>query len=251
MKDDYRAFVFDVDGTLVVSKTPMTALMAAFLEGLLRKGKIIGIISGGKFSILEANVLSRLGERERWGQFFVMPTVGASLYEWQEGAWREVYANPVTREEFEEIKHAFDTAFTRASFLRPEAKWGEQIEYRDTQVTFSAFGQTAPVEVKQGWDPDNAKKQELVRLLGPLLPAYAVKAGGMTSIDVTRAGIDKQYGIERFLEHTGLTKEDVLFVGDALYEGGNDHVVTKTGVDVWQVDGPQHLLDTLGHFARD
>lgn len=249
MKDRYRAFVFDVDGTLVVSKTPMTALVAAFLEGLLRQGKIVAVISGGKFSILEANILSRLGERERWEQLFVMPTVGASLYEWKDGAWREVYANPVTREEFGEIQKAFDTAFTHTAFPRPEAKWGEQIEYRDTQVTFSAFGQTAPVEVKQGWDPDNTKKQELVRLLEPLLPAYAVKAGGMTSIDVTHAGIDKQYGIERFMEHMGLLKEDILFVGDALYEGGNDHVVTKTGVDVCQVANPDDMLKQLRYFA--
>jgi HAD superfamily hydrolase (TIGR01484 family) len=178
-----------------------------------------------------------------------MPTVGASLYEWEDSAWREVYANPMTREEFVEIQKAFDTAFTQSSFPRPEAKWGEQIEYRDTQVTFSAFGQTAPVEVKQAWDPSNTKKQELIRLLGPLLPAYAVKAGGMTSIDVTHAGIDKQYGIERFMEHAGLSKEDVLFVGDALYEGGNDHVVTKTGVDVYQVANPDDTLKQLSHFA--
>lgn len=249
MNDDYRAFVFDVDGTLVVSKTPMTALVAAFLEGLLRKGKIVGIISGGKFSILEANVLSRLGERERWGQLFVMPTVGASLHEWKDGAWRQVYANPVTHEEFGEIQKAFDTAFMQTSFPRPEAKWGEQIEYRNTQVTFSAFGQTAPVEAKQGWDPDNAKKQELVRLLESLLPTYAVKAGGMTSIDVTHAGIDKQYGIERFMAHTGLAKEDILFVGDALYEGGNDHVVLKTGVDVCQVADPDDMLKQLSRFV--
>jgi hydroxymethylpyrimidine pyrophosphatase-like HAD family hydrolase len=181
-----------------------------------------------------------------------MPTSGAALYRYQGGAWVEEYAHRISPSEYARICATFDVAFERASFPRPVASWGAQLEHRDTQVTFSAFGQNAPVEEKAKWEVEGArqsKKQELVALLTPLLPEYSVKAGGMTSVDITHKGIDKQYGIEQFLKHSGHATSDVLFVGDALYEGGNDHVVTKTGVDVCAVEGPEDLLLKLSPFT--
>lgn len=48
---------------------------------------------------------------------------------------------------------------------------------------------------------------------------------------MTRPGIDKAYGIGKLIERLGMTKRDVLFVGDRLGEGGNDHPVKAMGVD--------------------
>ena len=109
--------------------------------------------------------------------------------------------------------------------------WGAQIEDRVSQVTFSALGQAAPVASKSAWDPDGEKKRKLQAYVADLIPAFEVRVGGSTSIDVTRPGIDKAYGIAKLIELLGLTKKDVVFVGDRLGEGGNDHPVKAMGVD--------------------
>lgn len=253
MKDDYDAFTFDLDGTLAESKSSITPEVSDFLRRLLERGKTIGIISGGRLSQFEKQLLDNFTcDPDLWYRVYLMPTCGAAMYAWRDGAWKEQYAHRISTSEYARILKVFDTVFEQTSFPRPEARWGEQVEHRDTQVTFSAYGQQAPVEEKVKWEEDgqSSKKQELVRLLSPLLPEYSVKAGGMTSVDITHQGIDKQYGIERFLQETGHTVGNTLFVGDALYEGGNDYAVTKTGVDVCQVDGVDDLLAKLSHFAH-
>ena len=72
--------------------------------------------------------------------------------------------------------------------------------------------------------------------LQPILPDVSVRIGGATSIDITRAGVDKAYGMERLSELSGISKAEILFFGDALYPGGNDAPVRDTaGIDSVQV----------------
>ena len=64
------------------------------------------------------------------------------------------------------------------------------------------------------------------------LPDLSVNIGGSTSIDVTRKGVDKAYGIEKLAEASGIAKSEMLFMGDAVYPGGNDWPVpAKAKVD--------------------
>lgn len=95
---------------------------------------------------------------------------------------------------------------------------------------------------KYAWDPDRSKRNALVAELAPRLPGFAVGSGGSTSIDVTRAGVDKAFGIYEFLKHTGLTVDTILFVGDSLEEGGTDYPAKTTGADTLAVTGPDDLL---------
>jgi gamma-glutamyltranspeptidase len=55
--------------------------------------------------------------------------------------------------------------------LTPEQTWGEQIEDRGSQITFSALGQQAPIEAKRHWDPDFAKRRKMKALLDERIPA--------------------------------------------------------------------------------
>jgi HAD superfamily hydrolase (TIGR01484 family) len=80
------------------------------------------------------------------------------------------------------------------------------------------------------------------------LPEFEVRIGGTTSIDVTKKGIDKAFGVLRIIERLHIDKEDVVFVGDALFEGGNDYAVKSLGIRCIETSGPQEtlkIIDTL------
>ena len=67
-------------------------------------------------------------------------------------------------------------------------------------------------------------------LLARLIPEFSVRLGGTTSIDITRPGIDKAYGIAKLEEILGIKRDEMLFVGDAVFPGGNDYPVKEVGV---------------------
>ena len=123
--------------------------------------------------------------------------------------------------------------------LEERRTWGEVIEDRGTQITFSALGQEAPLSAKARWDPDFVKRQRLKAILDGLIPDFSVRLGGTTSIDINRLGIDKAYGIHKLREILGLALGDMLFIGDALFEGGNDRPAMDAGVTSIQVRDPE------------
>ena len=46
-----------------------------------------------------------------------------------------------------------------------------------------------------------------------------MRLGGATSIDVTKPGIDKAYGIKKLQETLGISIKEMIYVGDALFVG--------------------------------
>ncbi len=117
-----------------------------------------------------------------------------------------------------------------------EKTWGNILEDRDCQITFSALGQSAPPEEKYKWDPDNSKKQKLRDYAAERLPNLEVRVGGSTSVDVTKLGIDKAYGMNKLIDMLDISMDDILFIGDRLEEGGNDYPVKAMGIDTIAVE---------------
>jgi len=143
-----------------------------------------------------------------------------------------------------------------ASGLAAPQTWGEIIEDRGSQITFSALGQQAPLEEKKKWDPDFAKRQQMKTRLEQLIPEFSVRLGGTTSVDVTKPGIDKAYGIAKLRDTLGITIREMLFVGDALFPGGNDFPAKTAGVVSIQVRDPNEskrvieaIIACLGDLA--
>lgn len=65
---------------------------------------------------------------------------------------------------------------------------------------------------------------------------------------MTKHGIDKAYGIKKLIALLGLAKEELIFVGDRLEEGGNDYPVKAIGVDCLKVSRWQDtalLIETI------
>jgi HAD superfamily hydrolase (TIGR01484 family) len=124
------------------------------------------------------------------------------------------------------------------------------LEDRDGQVTFSGWGQDAPLEIKQAWDQDEQKRIKIAEILKREIPQYEIRIGGATSIDVTRKGITKAYAIGKIEQILQVGKEEIVFIGDALFPGGNDESVKETGVDCISVSGPKETYDILVHYLE-
>ena len=77
------------------------------------------------------------------------------------------------------------------------------------------------------------------------LPGLSVKVGGSTSIDITRAGVDKAWAIEKLCEHSGVARDAILFMGDAIYPGGNDDPVRAAGIDSIKVRDPAETITAI------
>lgn len=233
-----RVIAFDLDNTLADSKSPITKKMAVLLDELLTKFQVC-VISGGKFAQFEEQLLSHLDAAPgTLTALHVMPTCGTRYFRFDPAAkaWQQVYAEDLTAAQRARIVAALNEGADALGY-RATKLWGAQIEDRGSQVTFSALGQEAPVAEKQAWDPDGSKKRKLRDDVAKIIPEFEVRVGGSTSIDVTKPGIDKAYGIAKLIELMAVTKEDLLFIGDRLSEVGNDHPVKAMGVDCLEVSG--------------
>lgn len=223
-----QLIAFDLDGTLADSKQAIDQEMGGLLSRLLHVAKV-AVISGGDWPQFEQQLVGNLPKDINFSRLFLLPTSGTKLYRYDKG-WQRGYAELFSEAERGHILRALEDTAT-ATGLSSEQSWGEKIEDRGSQITYSGLGQQAPLDAKRAWDPDFAKRKRLQEALGPLLPGFAVNVGGSTSIDITREGVDKAYGIRKLAGVAGVPVDDMIFVGDALYSGGNDYPVRAAGID--------------------
>ncbi len=236
-----RAVVFDLDDTLAPSKSTMDPAMSIALARLLDRVEVC-IISGGRFEQFESQALAGFSASDdALTRLHLMPTCGTRYYLWDGTQWELQYAEDLTADEKARTIVVLEEGARELGLWHP-GSWGDIIEDRGSQITFSALGQRAPVAEKVAWDPDGAKKRALGEYAAARLPDLEVRGGGSTSIDVTRKGIDKAYGVGRLLERLDSTPAELLFIGDRLDEGGNDYPVYAMGVPSVAVHGWEQTL---------
>jgi phosphomannomutase len=240
-----RLVAFDLDDTLAPSKGQIDPRIAAQLRELLARVDV-AIISGGNEAQFRDQVISQLQDAtaEELSRLHLLPTCGTRYLRYNNGDFDQLYALNLEPEQR-------DAAFAA---LREEAQalglweaepWGEILEDRGSQVTFSALGQQAPRDAKHAWDPDGKKREALRAAVAPRLPGLEVRSGGSTSIDITREGIDKAFGIQELAKNTGIQFDEMLFYGDRLDEGGNDYPVLELGVPAIAVTSWEDTAEQL------
>jgi HAD superfamily hydrolase (TIGR01484 family) len=240
-----KLIVFDLDGTLAPSKSPLDDEALSLLQSLLGILKV-AVISGGGWPQFEKQLLSNLPHDNRLANLSLLPTCGTKFYRYA-GAWDELYSEDFTADEKENIVNSLKKAIGIAGFP-VERTWGEPIEDRGSQITYSALGQQAPLEEKDKWDPDFIKRKKIKSILDTLIPGFSVRMGGSTSIDITKPGIDKAYGIRKLRDILGISLKEMIYIGDALFVGGNDYPAEQAGVACIPVQGPnetKRVIETI------
>jgi HAD superfamily hydrolase (TIGR01484 family) len=240
--------IFDLDQTLTESKSDLDSEMADLLGKLLKVKKVV-VISGGSFNQFLNQFLSKLSHISNLTNLTILPTSGTRMYVWN-GTWTEKYAENFTQKEKDIIFEAFNSAFKKTNYKEPSQVFGQVLEDRGSQITFSGLGQKAPLELKSKWDPDRTLREPIVQSLKNDLPLFDLRFGGISSIDVTKKGVNKGFGIRKLEKYTGISIENMVFIGDALYYGGNDYAAKATGIDCIAVNGPQDVKEIIKEWLK-
>ena len=245
-----KIIIADLDGTLAESKMPLGRDMGKIISSLLRYISF-AVITGGSYTQLQKQFMPGMESSENDSGLYLLPTSGSEMYIFSNGLWKQAYSEKLTKEEKKRIIDALDMVISDGTYQRPDVVYGPIIEDRDTQITLSGVGQQAPSEAKQAWDPDSRKRLAIKAKLEEMIPEFEIRLGGKSSVDITRKGIDKAYGIKKITEVLGYKKEEMVFLGDAIFEGGNDYPVMQCGVESIKVNSVDETKAILRSFLSE
>jgi phosphomannomutase len=242
-----KAILFDLDETLAPSFEPISDHMGSLLSALTGH-TTVAIVSGAGFDRIERGVCARMGSDSE--KLLVFSNSGSQCHEHRSGTWDLIYSNMLSIDERTRIREVIEKNLSEHPDLVGTNALGAQILDRETQMAFVAVGIDSPREVKASWDPTGEKRQRIARDMQHDLPDCDILIAGAATIDVTRKGMNKSYAVHWLAEYMNINPETMLFVGDALYPGGNDEVVIPTGIQTHRVADPsetekliQELLD--------
>jgi len=238
--------ITDVDDTVCPSTQPVAPAMAREIARLVKGGCTFAFISGSSLKQISDQLTPYLGVTHH-----LLPTTGSQYvrvdFEGGKPLFKEQYHLTFRPEERDEILSSLEALIEKYN-IRPMTTKEDQLQDRGSQITLSILGRHAPDDKKRAADPDGSLRHKWLGFLRERMgDKYSMRIGGTTSIDITPKGIDKAYGIRKFLEANNLKANQVLFFGDKLGPEGNDFPATQV-VDCIEVKNPDHMLEIFSRY---
>lgn len=240
-----KVAIFDLDDTLAESFQPPKPEMIERLSRLLPLIPV-AIMTGAGFERVQKDILMVLPQLT--ANLYIFPNSATQCYTYRDASWHLEYNHVFTEDERTRIKAVLHEYLEHTELVARAPHFGERIIDREAQIAFTIVGIDASQDVKKGWDPDGAKRRTIVEILKSKIGEFEILTGGLSTIDITRKDTNKAYGVRWLAEKLRIPPEDMFYVGDALYNGGNDQVVIATGVKTKQVSGPSEttiIIDEL------
>tara|TARA_Y100000310_G_C20431193_1_gene691545 strand:+ start:71 stop:841 length:771 start_codon:yes stop_codon:yes gene_type:complete len=241
IKYNNKKFIFaDVDDTICESCQQISPEMAKQISKMIQNDYEFAFISGTKSADLIKMISSLVKEKHH-----ILGTTGTNYTFVHNDISNEKYNYSLDEIEKNEIFNALQKLILEYD-IQPMTNRADQLQDRNSQITLSAIGRNAPSTMKRNHDPDGIKRATWVKYLRNFLSEdkYDIKVAGTTSIDITRKGLDKEWGIRKFAEYYKVKLDQILFFGDKIYPGGNDFPATRV-VDCIKVDSPNDTLKKL------
>lgn len=215
-----RHIFFDLDDTLTPSRAAMLPAHVPLFERLCATHDVI-VVTGGS----EAQMRKQIPCDHR-GHYYMLSQQGNYAVD-KDGSvlWQETVSH-AQEEAVRKFARVLAEEFTTAEGLTiPDEN--DIFENRGSQLASSVFGFHADNNLKYRIDPDQSKRRALLAAHPheiAELKSLGIEAmpAGTTTIDFILAGKHKGYNITRLLALKGWKKEDCLYMGDALFPGGND-----------------------------
>ena len=212
-----KHFFFDMDGTLTRSRSMISDTMANGLRDILSNGGDVVVVSGAT----KEQMIKQLGEI--MNEVVVMAQNGNHAESvGGESLWRNELSATQKNDVLKLVHKMIEHAGIEIKNHR------DLVEDRICQISYSLIGHNAPLEDKEASDPD----KEIRKRLFSCFPAEIAKLkelgvqariGGTTCVDFTTS--NKGENVKKFIKQMGWREDECIYVGDALFEGGNDHSV--------------------------
>lgn len=209
----------DLDGTLTQHKTALSKEVKKALDALGKKYHLL-VVGGGS--------ATRIHDQMNGYPIDILGNYGMQEARVQNGKWT------IVREETTPVDTV--TILAKCNALREKygynEYYGESVEFQKSgMITFGLLGTKAPSEEKLAFDPDKKKRRLMYQTVCRTFPDYSVFIGGTTSFDLAGKQYNKYDAIMRYAAENGYSKEEIIFIGDDLGEGGNDSHVRLGGIE--------------------
>lgn len=219
LREQKKLLVFDLDGTLSNHRTPMPEESRALLDAL---GKKYHLVMCGAGNV--ARVFNQMGKYpiDLIGNYGMME---AKVENGELVITKQIVAD-VDKEFFLRETNRLREKYGYTEYA------GEPIEWHPSgMVTFALIGTKAKREDKHIFDPDRAKRRVMYPEVLEIFKDYTVFIGGSTSFDIVAKQYNKYDATMEYAKRHGYTKEQILFMGDDMGDGGGDSHVRLGGMD--------------------
>lgn len=215
----YQHVFFDLDKTLTKSRSAMESAHQELFERLCAERDVI-VVTGGSLEQIRAQVTLRFDTT-----YISMPESGNRAVD-KDGT--QLWYEPLTEIQIAEIMRAVDAL--KKHFNVEVKDENDLVESRGAQVGYSVIGYHEDLEKKYAFDPGDVKRQAALKALPDVVAnldaiGIAVEPAGTTTFNFIPKGKTKGYNVSRLIERMGWNTEECVYVGDALFPGGNDESV--------------------------
>lgn len=215
-----KHFFFDLDNTLTRSRSHIDPAHAPILAQLADRADVI-VVTGSQASQTQKQL-----DPELSGRYFILAQNGNQAIH-RDGTI--LWERRPTAEQKAAIASLVDKMIAHLSLTLTDAN--DLIEDRGCSIAYSTIGHHEDVSKKEAYDPDHSKRRALLEHFKTDVDTLRtqhnieVRTGGTTCLDFFEAGKHKGFNVGEFLKAMQWQKEDCLYIGDALFPGGNDETV--------------------------
>ena len=248
-----NALVFDIDNTLTPPRRPLNQEMADILKGLEIP---FFLVTGSDLPLIKDQFFKPLHEFGFRSEFDAFLCNGATRYRCKFSDTFSIetirdfdFQNYLGDDNFEFMLSVIEDTLKMEEFKLPPpmAVIGKQITFRHSMVNVAPIGRPEGKLTAEAYnnrdelvkhDIKTGFRRKMLAHLNARLTRLReekklfISLGGETSFDIVIEGNDKSYAI-----HTLLNEgfEELIFFGDALFEGGNDEAILHY-INKWPKD---------------
>ena len=233
-----KHFFFDLDNTLTPSKALILPEHMPVLKSLCETADVIVVSGHGEKDIREHLTSAVAGMYHILGQ-------NGNFAETKDG--RVLWKRSLSQDQKDAILRFTDKVRAHLNYrVRDE---NDIIDDRDSQIAYSLKGHHEEPARNNAFDPDHRIRlgilEDFADDVDDLKRANVeVRSGGTTVLDFFEYGKNKGYNVAAFIEALGWNKEECLYMGDALFPGGNDETVVGV-IPTRSVTGPDDTFSFI------